>query len=377
MDENKLENLLLRLTRSAIWAEEPSTEGFPLSEEEWYRLHFMAVKQTVHGIIYHVVCQLPEALLPPGALLLQWMKEAQLIEQDYLNQVRTLGWLTSRIESESSLTPIILKGLPLATLYPTPSLRYSGDIDVFYGSLARCLQANKLVEGWGIPVMGGGSENEYSYMLGHVEVEHHGHMILSHVPILRQRLMAWTEHHFSQPGATRKVDVEGMTVSALAPRLDLVQLSSHSLKHILNVGIGLRQLCDITLFVNHYHEDLRQPGMRELLSRFGVRRWTDICLTYCVTYLGLPEDRLPYPLKASRKRVESMHREVMRTGNFGHYDERNLRRPESGAASKAFTARRILRNAARYLTVSPLESVSSIIDLTMIRLGELTNKTTK
>lgn len=371
--DKKLEQILLMLTRSAIWGKEPETKGFPLSEEEWHCLHFMARKQTVHGIVYDVVCQLPEELLPPDDLLGNWMFEVQQIEHDYLRQVRTLGWLTSRLEAESDLTPIILKGLPLATLYPTPSHRYSGDIDVFYGSLDRCEKANSLVRSWGLPVMGGGSEKEYSFMLGEVEVEHHSYMVLSHVPILRQRLMHWVEKRLLQPEATREVEVEGMKVHALYAQLDMVQLSSHSLKHILNVGIGLRQLCDITLFVNHYHEQLSQPGLRQLLSRFGVRRWTDICLTYCMTYLGLPEDRLPYTMKASRKRVEHMHQEVMKTGNFGHYDERNLNRPESGAAAKAFTARRILRNSARYFPVSPLESVSSILDLTMMRLKEITS----
>ena len=170
MDE-KLEQILLMLTRSAIWGKEPETKGFPLSEEEWHGLHFMARKQTVHGIVYDVVCQLPEELLPPDDLLGNWMFEVQQIERDYLRQVRTLGWLTSRLEAESDLTPIILKGLPLATFYPTPSHRYSGDIDVFYGSLDRCEKANSLVRSWGLPVMGGGSEKEYSFMLGEVEVD--------------------------------------------------------------------------------------------------------------------------------------------------------------------------------------------------------------
>ena len=367
---DKLETVLLMLTRSAIWTKEPETKDFPLSEEEWHRLHFMARKQTVHGIVYDAICQLPEELLPPDELLGNWMFEVQQIEQDYLRQVRTLGWLTSRFETESNLTPIILKGLPLATLYPTPSHRYSGDIDVFYGSLARCEQANALVRSWGLPVMGGGHEQEYSFMLGEVEIEHHGYMVLSHVPILGKRLMSWTENRLSQSDATRKVEIEGMTVQALNAQLDMVQLSSHSLKHILNVGIGLRQLCDITLFVHRYEKELRQPGLRQLLSRYGVRKWTEICLTYCMTYLGLPKESLPYTMNARPKRVESMHQEVMKTGNFGHYDERNLNRPESGAAAKAFTARRILRNSARYFTVSPLESVSSILDLTMMRVRE-------
>ena len=35
MAGEKLERILMGLTRAALWSEEPSTEGLPLTEEEW------------------------------------------------------------------------------------------------------------------------------------------------------------------------------------------------------------------------------------------------------------------------------------------------------------------------------------------------------
>ena len=356
----------MSLVRSALWQEAPSTEGFPLDEPSWHHLHFLAVKQTVHGIVYDAICQLPEELLPPADLLIHWMHEVQGIEANYQQQLRALAWLTTRIEAESALHPIILKGLPLAALYPTPSHRVSGDIDIFYGSAEAAETADSLVESWGT-IVTRGKFGESVFTISHVPIEHHGYLVHSHVPVRKQRVTAWIEKRMKDADATLQVSIADMPVSVLTPTLDLIQLSSHSLGHALNEGVSVRQMCDLAIFAHHHYDTLSAAPLRQLLNRFGLRRWTDLCLSYCTTYLGLPTNRLPYPVKPHHPMLAAMHREVMLSGNFGHMDDRYERTPDGNSA---VTAQRISRNVWRYLRVAPLESTSMLSTLTTLWLKD-------
>ena len=365
---NRLEQILLSLTKAALWQSSPSIEGFPLDEEEWLMLHYMAQKQAMEGIVYDAICQLPEEMLPPDDIIMHWMEEVHGIEAKYHLHVRTLAWLTGRIEEETNLKPIILKGLPLASLYPTPSHRTSGDIDIFYGSAEACTRANYQVESWGTPVSHG-DFGEYGFLMGEVPIEHHSYMNISHVPWRNKSLTAWVEHECSLPKGTMTAEVEGMEVRTLSPILDMIQLSSHSMKHALNEGIGLRQLCDMALYVNRHHDIMQPYELRQALNRFGLRRWTDLCLSYCTTYLGLKESSLPYPVHCNNQLLEDMHKELMLSGNLGKMDERNQPKGPTKSTQKQ-TARRIFRNVRRYFRLSPLESTFWLLGLIGTRTKE-------
>ncbi len=360
------ENILMSLVRSALWQSAPTTDGFPLGEAEWHHLHFLAQKQTVQGIVFDAVCRLPEDLLPPPDLFQVWMQEARATEFIHQQHIRALAWLTTRIEAESSLRPIILKGLPLASLYPIPSHRVSGDIDVYYGSEDVADTADRLVESWG-NIVTKGKNSESVFALNGVPIEHHGYLTLSHVPWRKKRLTNWIEHTLEEEGSTREIMVDNIPVRVLSPMLDLIQLSSHNLKHSLNEGIGLRQLCDLALFVSHNHDQLQASPLRQQLSRFGLQRWTALCLSYCTRYLGLPSEMLPYPVKTSQHTLTAMHEEVMQSGNFGQMDERYSHDSDSNQSA---TAQRITQNVWRYFRLSPMESLCWYVGLIGLRLKE-------
>lgn len=370
---NDVSDILLSLIRAALWDTDPRMDA-PLNDDTWEELYRQARKQTVQGIVYDAVCRLPESQLPPDDLLATWMEEVGFIEATRHRHLKALAWVTSRLEAETTLRPIVLKGLPIGNLYPVPSHRVSGDIDLFYGSLSSGEEADRVVESWGIPVNHGLS-NESSYAVLEVLIEHHGLLVHSHVPWRKKRLRTWIERRLNDQDATMERDVEDITVRVLSPELDLVQLSSHALKHALNEGIGLRQLCDIALFVTHYREALQPARVRPLLKRFGLLRWTDLLLGYSLTYLGVRPDQLPYPVHANPRQVSSMHEEVLQSGNFGFFDERYKTMGE--APQQKATAHRIIRNVWRYLRLSPQEALCWSLGLAAVRTGEKAGMTGK
>lgn len=367
-DNHILESQLLALTRAAMWDEAPSAEGLPLSEEEWAHLHAMACKQAVEGLVYNAIIRLPEDLLPPATVMEAWIADVRSLEHNHKRQLHALAYISTRMEAEAHLQPIVLKGLPLASLYPHPEHRRSGDIDLYYGSRALCTAADDMIESWGWPISRNLS-HESLYNMGDVVVEHHGLLTMSHVWFRRSRLTSWTERLLAQSGSTTEVMVEGMPVRVLCPELDMVQMVCHIMKHALNEGIGLRHICDLALYAARHHDQLSGGELKKTLTRFGARRWTELCLCYCTERLGLDARQLPWPMKASRKTLEAFHREMMQSGNFGQMDERNISRPTEGRASQLFTARRIARNVWRYISLSPLESLGWAAGLTATRLA--------
>ena len=70
-----------------------------------------------------------------------------------------------------------------------------------------------------------------------------------------------------------------------------------------------------------------------------------------------------------------MHKEVMLSGNFGQMDERYQHSDPTQATQKQ-TARRILRNVRRYISLSPLESTFWLLGLAGTRtIEKIQNKT--
>ncbi len=368
MAGEKLERILMGLTRAALWSEEPSTEGLPLTEEEWVEMYRLAHKQTVQGIVYDAICHLPEEFLPSGRIFSLWMPEMEALEANYQRHIRTIGWLTSRMTEGSQLRPIILKGIPLASLYPVPEHRVLGDIDVFYGNPTNTSVADDLIESWGFPIQRG-LNSESCYQINDVVIEHHGLITISHVP-WRKHPQKWLEEQLASKNGTTIVDLEGIHIHVLSPILDILQLSLHNLHHVVNEGIGLRQMCDFALYLNKNGATISAEELRKALDIYHIRPWTELCLSYCLRHLGLSKECLPYPIYIEEKDTEMLHQDILQTGNFGIMDDRNNNRPYEGMSSRVFTFRRILRNLRHYFKFFPTEAICWIISLTAQRFTE-------
>ena len=367
---DKLTTVFLHLLRAGLWEAPPNAALFPLSNEEWARMYFAARKQTVQGVIYDAICQLPEELLPPMDLFVNWMQEVQRMEQTFHQHLKALNWLNTRLQTEANITPVVLKGIGLASCYPNPSHRLTGDIDLFYGNAQRCEQVNKLIEHWGLPVQRG-LNDESLFMLNSVIVEQHGHMLLTHQPFRSKNLYHWLDTEMEKEESTRQISISQTRLTLLSPILDILQLLMHSLKHLLNEGIGFRQLCDIAVYYEKNRQIIDDNSLYEVLKIFGIQRWAYLVFNFCTQYLGLHEDILPPSLKVNSKKTEKLLAEIWKSGNFGHMDERNLLRPESEMGGKIFTAQRLLKNSFIFFREAPREALGAPGSLIISRLKEL------
>ena len=100
------------------------------SEAEWEMLLQEARRQCVVGVLLEGVERLPAELVPYQQMLLQWIGLGQITDNTYSLQCNRAKELTERL-GVLGIRSCVLKGVGVAQLYPSPSHRQCGDIDLW------------------------------------------------------------------------------------------------------------------------------------------------------------------------------------------------------------------------------------------------------
>ena len=351
---DRMQRLLLELLRAGLSGQTPSTTDFPLTESEWKQLFFESHKQTVQGVVYDGLMQLPTDLYPPIDLFTQWKYAVQKIEGEFLKHLKLISYLSIRYEMEAGLSPVILKGLGLAVLYPQPNHRVVGDIDLYFGGEEVSERINQLMEKWGATIQRG-EEGESIFMMNDVVIENHGQLVNSFNPFVKKQVKATLAQQVVDQSAFQNILVEKTPIRTLKPMQNHVLLLTHSLKHVLNAGIGIRQLCDVAMLLKAEKHNVDGASLRQLLKDWGIYKWACLVYAFCVDYLGTAVEDLPFEFDMTAYHPELLLQEVWKSGNFGQMDERMAKRAPEG--DSVFTAKRIYGNAWRFIKYAPGDAV--------------------
>ena len=358
---DRMQRLLLELLRAGLSGQAPSTADFPLTESEWKQLFFESHKQTVQGVVYDGVMLLPTELYPPTDLLSQWRYGVQKIEMEFLKHLKLISYLSIRYEMEAGLSPVILKGLGLAAHYPKPNHRVVGDIDFYFGGEEVSERVNQLMEKWGATIQRG-EEGESIFVMNDVVVENHGQLITSFNPFVKKQVKAALAQQVADQSAFQNVLVEKTPIRTLKPLQNHIQLLTHALKHVLNSGIGIRQLCDVAMLLKAEKQNTDGEALRKLLKDWGIYKWACLVYTFCIEYLGTAVEDLPFEFDVDSYHPELLLQEVWKSGNFGQMDERMAKRAPEG--DSVFTAKRIYGNAWRFLPYAPGDAIGLPLEYT-------------
>ena len=303
-------NALLTLLGRALF----SARGGALPEDtDWAALYRESCAQAVHLLTYDCLYPGERACLPPevGA---QWKQAAMLTLQNNERVQREQQTVLGALRG-GGVPCVILKGSSSAMCYPRPELRCAGDIDILVSG-QELEMAEALLEGLG-----------YSASAA----EHHCHVAMS-----RGRMVA--ELHFEPngipdgdvgqsireffSGAEREPDDwNGIPVLPTGRRAVVMLL--HMLRHILDSGMGLRQLCDWAVFVKAELSPEAWDELRPTLARFGLLRFAEIVTRVCVEHLALPSECAPWCLGVDAQFSDTLISDFLTCGNFGMKEDRS------------------------------------------------------
>lgn len=203
----------------------------------------------------------------------------------------------------------ILKGQGNGRYYPTPSLRTSGDVDIW-------LHASRKDITRYVQQLCPKERPIYLHIaftkVKDVEVEVHYMPSYLNNPVCNRRLQRW----FAQASSPQ----EGLFPNTT---FNLVYQLCHIMHHIFDEGIGLRQLIDYYYLLKASRQEVAQPladeTLRATLQSFNMLGFARGILWVEHTVLGLPEEYLFAEPDERRGRV-ILH-DVLRGGSFGRFND--------------------------------------------------------
>lgn len=287
--------------------------SYRLDRHGWEQLYELSKKHAILGVLSPVLDALPNESKAPLGVYASWMLQVEKIRrknQAIMEACRELG---SRLESDG-FRSCILKGQGIARLYPDPSLRQSGDIDIWMeGGMDRILPYLKS-----------------RYPVSHIVYHHCDVKVFDKIPVeihftpswfnsfpMNSRLQEWfsanSEAQFSN------YDAE-LGFCHTTPSFDAVFLMIHIFRHLLFEGVGLRQLMDYYYVLSSLTREEREASSASVAA-LGLSGFASSLMWLMGEVFFLSEDRML--CSPDEDGGKFFLEEVMKAGNFGKYDERN------------------------------------------------------
>ena len=212
-----------------------------LKEADWKELYAIAKKQCLVGVLFDGIKKLPaEHVGMKKEMLLQWMAESQMLEKANV-RLNDAAIQVSEWFRKKGFRTCILKGQGSALMYPNPYSRTPGDIDIWVeGGDKRVISFVRSI-----------SPHEKacyhhiefpSYKGVEVEVHYRPSFLLCfwHNRKLQKYYERVKEEQFSH----RVMLGEQGEIAIPTVEFNLIFQLTHIFSHLMNEGIGLRQLLD-------------------------------------------------------------------------------------------------------------------------------------
>ena len=212
-----------------------------LKEVDWKELYAIAKKQCLVGVLFDGIKKLPaEHVGMKKELLLQWMAESQMLEKANV-RLNDAAIQVSEWFRKKGFRTCILKGQGNALMYPNPYSRTPGDIDIWVeGGDKRVISFVRSISPHGKACY---HHIEFpSYKGVEVEVHYRPSFLLCfwHNRKLQKYYERVKEEQFSH----RVMLGEQGEIAIPTVEFNIIFQLTHILSHLMNEGIGLRQLVD-------------------------------------------------------------------------------------------------------------------------------------
>jgi hypothetical protein len=290
--------------RAGIWGA-LSRGSNPVFKTEWKSLIRQAKGHAVQALIADGAGLLSEEQRPSLQQIASLSLAVDAIETGNERVNAVLKSMAAYWE-KAGVKAVLLKGQGLAGIYPNPLHRTPGDIDWYFPEKDNFSKALALIRAKGFaPEIDG--DGDYHYSVNGVVVEHHQNWCDLSNPFKLRRVVE-IENNFGY--------TFGPEYNTLSPLTNLIQLNVHILKHVLVMGIGWRQLCDLALATKHYQGQYSKEDYCQAIRKLGLTRWAKLLYGVLAKYLGTDCAWMPVAPKFGRD-ADRLAELIMRCGNFG------------------------------------------------------------
>lgn len=328
---------LLRMTVGS----EPMNEVH-LNASSWAECFYQAKKQSLVGVLFPIAQRFmyDEEGKRINPLFSQWLAATLQTSERNKFMNKKAGELTDIFRSWGYRS-CVLKGQGVATLYPSPELRQSGDIDLWVEGrqkdIVSCLRENM------IRIDNIDYVHSSVGILRDTAVEIHFRPSWMYNPLTNWRLQRFFKRNADSQFTNNNTELK-FAYPTIA--FNLVYSLIHINRHIFEEGIGLRQLMDYFYFLKHSTSEERIVAFEEL-KRLNLMKFTGAIMYILQEVFAIEQD---YMLCTPNiKEGEFLLEEIMRGGNFGRFDSRNQEQYVNNRLKRGFyNTKRNLRYLKHY-----------------------------
>lgn len=350
---NKIHKDFLSLVRAGLWGTTPDPEMFG-SNVDWQSIYDLSKQQALLGIVLDGVNLLPENIRPPRMLYIKWCAEVLEIEDENHRLDKEILNIYKLLR-ENNIEPVLMKGQGIARNYRFPEHRSSGDIDIFVGRKdydkvnGLFAREGKSPEKW---------EPRHRLFEWHnVIVENHKILAVMNSPFKSSRLQQIVKK-WHEDGDNEKIEFEGIEISLPPLDFDVVFILLHSVTHLLEEGLGLRQVCDWANLLHNKRERINRKKVVSLLKELNLITPARVFGALSVIYLGLPEEDLIIPYnKQDIKAAEILLDDIWYNGNFGFSGERIKKRPGGWLTERLYNMSNNIKRTNHLRKIAPSEAL--------------------
>ena len=338
-----------------------------LTTEEWEGLMNTATNQSLSGIAFAGVEKLSREQWPHKQILRQWLGQSHLIEQRNALTTEVCIELCRQFEEDGFRT-CVLKGQANHAYYPEylANKRSCGDIDLWTipndvtSKKDSVRKVIKYIKGkFGLK----GLCHLHANMtkIRDIPVEIHFHPSFMNNPLHNRRF----QHLFADyDSCVCRKEIDGVIMPAMRIESDIIYQMNHIYRHLIDEGVGLRQVLDYYFLCNSYYSSISERNWVDAthktmikVERLGMKRFAGALMYVLQEVLGMGDDKLLCPACDIDGRF--LLDEIMIAGNFGKSDPRMAPLKSQGSRlhlqlSRAW--RRFKRNI-RFLRSYPSEVI--------------------
>ena len=305
--------LFCSLLKAGLWNE---TLDIRLDKDEFKSVWNDATRQVTRGLI---ASALVSSNAVPPKVVDRLQDHLLKIAGENLKMGNVLAQSVEALHREG-IDPVLLKGHGVASFYKVPMLRESGDIDLYVGQVNYRKAFDTLVAMTEAP-----ESFEFEEHSKHSHVEINGITVELHrfCEVLPRRYDKFFQD-VALKGLSTGLDhvtYEDITVNTPEPTFNAFFLFNHLWRHFVTEGVGLRQVCDWTMFLHAKAGEIDRSRLESILRSLDLLKAWQVFGRVAVDVLGLPSEEMPFDEPSYSSKVPGLVAMMIKEGNFGHERE--------------------------------------------------------
>lgn len=220
--------------------------------------------------------------------------------------------------NQENIKALVFKGIVLRELYPVPEERISADEDL----LIEKKDLEKTIKILELNNMESVFSDEDEADVYHYFCNKSGLHLEFHTTLFgyKSDINKKMEEVFSTVSQDAdKININNVDVHTFSVDKHFLYIICHAIKHFVSCGTGIRQICDISMYINKYYEIINWDYIWFEINKMGYDTLLANLLQIAIDYLGLDENKIVYPKDKNTYylNVDDLIEDIMEGGIYG------------------------------------------------------------